>query len=630
MPPELIAHTIHNKYRAHLLCLADRLHGQSMLRAEEDEVRKIAHNLKSPFNIAVFGRMKVGKSSLINALIGQNLAITDTEEATATINRFSYATGEKLNTFTIHWLHAQAEDRPLSELKTAWTGKSEQSLENTRHAAWLELYAHAEPLRDIYITDTPGLGSATASHEEIARQFMKGQSADALLYVFSTDVHNQDAEGLAGFRQYCMTGNALNNTLGVYHRWDALYFENDGDMSHIRQLALSLREKMQEWIPDIVPVSAPIGLLAQTAPPAFWATCRRVLSTFETEADFKETIFTHAVWNMEPARRALYHMAAELDCPWASFRAVLLHLYRNPAAAPAEAAMELSGLPLLRHKLDTQFFSNKVVIQHGQNAARVRSALNRAFRNLAARLSSIDEESAFLSAVCHHTRNTAPALHAQAETKRQTLQQEQEQLQSYRLSLSELYTQIEEWSGFIIHAQQLIPWLSNSPHLPLEASTRHMLLSVLYTFIPGGRQNINISRTHFAEMRAAINTIRLQPDPDDKLNGNNLYLCLMNWANRHLLADPAVTARSLITWLHNSSIPKLPSLPVILRLLSALANNHPVADYTLSEENYQTLQPDLYKLYRLADASAPDMSDKLRSCLDRFTPRESAIDIADL
>ncbi len=630
MAPELVAHSIHNKYRAHLLCLADHLHGQSMLRAEEDEVRKIAHNLKSPFNIAVFGRMKVGKSSLINALIGQKLTITDTEEATATINRLSYATGAKVNTFTIHWLHARAEDRPISELKTAWSGKSAQILENTRHAAWLELYADAPPLQDIYITDTPGIGSVTASHEEIARQFIKGQSADALLYVFSTDVHEQDAAGLAGFRQYCMTGSAPNNTLGIYHLWDALYFDTDGDMSHIRQLALSLREKMKEWIPDIVPVSAPIGLLAQTAPPAFWDACRSVLRTFNSEADFKETIYAHAIWNMEPARRALYRMAAELDCPWASFRAVLLHLYRNPGAAPAAAAMELSGLPLLRHKLDTQFFSNKVVIQHGQNAARVRSTLNRAFRNLATRLSHINGEVAFLSDVCRHTLNSAPGLHAQAEAKRQTLQQEQEQLQHYQLSLSELYTQIEEWSGFIIHAQQLIPWLSNGTHLPVSAPTRDKLLSVLYTFIPGGKQNINLTHTDFADMKSAISNICLQPDAEDKENGSHLRLCIMNWVSRHLMADPAVTARALINRLNSSTIPKLPSTPLILQLLSALADKRPLADHILSEENYRALQPDLYKLYRLADAAAPDVSDQLRSCLNHFAPRNSAIDIADL
>lgn len=627
---DLISHSIHNKYRAHLLCLADRLHGQSMLRTEEDEVRKIAHNLKSPFNIAVFGRMKVGKSSLINAIIGQKLTITDTEEATATINRISYATGAKLNTFTIHWLHAQAEERPLSELKTAWSGKSEQSMENTRHAAWLELYADAEPLKDIYITDTPGTGSAAASHEEIARQFIKGQAADALLYVFSTDVHEQDDAALADFRKYCMTSSSLNNTLGVFHRWDSLFFEHDGDLNHIAQLANSLRDKMQKWLPDVVLVSAPIGLLAQTARPEFWEACRSVLNTFEDEEEFKQTIFADLIWNMDAERKALYRMAAALDCPWASFRAILLHLYRNPTADPAAATLELSGLPRLKQLLDTRFFSNKVVIQHGQNAARIRSTMTRAFGHLATRLAHLEQENTFLAEVCACTQPHAPNLYQQAHEKLQTIRAEKNALQQYQLSLSVLYTQIEEWSGFIIHAQELIPWLANGTHLPIDAPTRHMLLAVLYTFIPGGKQNICISQGDFRQLTAAVNSIRLLPEAKDKINGSHLHLCLMNWANAKLCASYPTMARTLISWLQNNADSKKSSTATLLQLLSALADNKPVSNYILSAESYQALQPDLYTLYRLADSSAPDISDKLRACLERFKPQEAATDIANL
>jgi len=155
----LKAYTIHEKYRAALLGLANDLRQYNFLCQEEEDLRRIADNLRAPFNIAVFGRMKAGKSSLINAIIGQKLTITDTEEATATINRLSYATGDRLKTFTIHWQHCQPEDRPLSELETEWSGKASKVLENVGRAAWLELYSDAEALRNIHITDTPGTGS---------------------------------------------------------------------------------------------------------------------------------------------------------------------------------------------------------------------------------------------------------------------------------------------------------------------------------------------------------------------------------------------------------------------------------------------------------------------------------------
>ena len=155
------------------------------LRKEENELRAVADSLQSPFNIAVFGRMKTGKSSLINALIGKQLAITGVEEATATINRISYANGEQLNQFTVHWQDCPPENYPIDKLQSDWNGKSQEVLERVSRAAWLELYSDAPALRNIQITDTPGTGSNAAEHERIANQFINGQEADALLYVFA-------------------------------------------------------------------------------------------------------------------------------------------------------------------------------------------------------------------------------------------------------------------------------------------------------------------------------------------------------------------------------------------------------------------------------------------------------------
>ena len=50
-----------------------------------NDLAELRRNAIKPFNIAVFGRMKTGKSSLINSLLGKRLAITGVEEATAGI-----------------------------------------------------------------------------------------------------------------------------------------------------------------------------------------------------------------------------------------------------------------------------------------------------------------------------------------------------------------------------------------------------------------------------------------------------------------------------------------------------------------------------------------------------------------
>ena len=53
-------------------------------------VSALASSLDAPCELAVAGRVKAGKSSLINALLGVDLAKTGTTEPTATINYFKY------------------------------------------------------------------------------------------------------------------------------------------------------------------------------------------------------------------------------------------------------------------------------------------------------------------------------------------------------------------------------------------------------------------------------------------------------------------------------------------------------------------------------------------------------------
>ncbi|MGL4942886.1 MAG: dynamin family protein, partial [Thermoguttaceae bacterium] len=50
---------------------------------------------ESPFTVAVVGQMRVGKSSLLNTLVGADLAVTGVNETTATINWFKYASEDK-------------------------------------------------------------------------------------------------------------------------------------------------------------------------------------------------------------------------------------------------------------------------------------------------------------------------------------------------------------------------------------------------------------------------------------------------------------------------------------------------------------------------------------------------------
>src|ERR1700740_2955315 len=52
--------------------------------------------LRQPLRIAVAGRVKAGKSTLVNALLGQRVAPTDVSECTQVVTWFSYGQPERI------------------------------------------------------------------------------------------------------------------------------------------------------------------------------------------------------------------------------------------------------------------------------------------------------------------------------------------------------------------------------------------------------------------------------------------------------------------------------------------------------------------------------------------------------
>ena len=55
------------------------------------EAQELVHRLGAPLRLAIAGRVKAGKSTLLNALIGEELAATDAGECTRVVTWYRYA-----------------------------------------------------------------------------------------------------------------------------------------------------------------------------------------------------------------------------------------------------------------------------------------------------------------------------------------------------------------------------------------------------------------------------------------------------------------------------------------------------------------------------------------------------------
>lgn len=130
-----------------------------------------------PLTVVVCGEFKRGKSSLINALLGEDVVTTNVTTETVTTNRISY--GAHQNEIVL----SGGRRMKLSdeELKSQNLRRILASL--PEKATSLEIKRPLEVLKQITIIDTPGLGDSMQDFSKDVEAALR--QADAVIYVFS-------------------------------------------------------------------------------------------------------------------------------------------------------------------------------------------------------------------------------------------------------------------------------------------------------------------------------------------------------------------------------------------------------------------------------------------------------------
>ena len=374
--PGGIAQKLQESFRGFIHESAEMFGDYGFLGDCERQLQELETGIVRPFNIAVFGRMKTGKSSLINALLGRDLAITGVEETTATINVISHSSDPELRgKFTVHWKDRPPETFPLERLSAEWSGKTKEVVEKVARTAFIQLYSNDPALTLHEIIDTPGTGAAVSDHEKVAQAFLdpsvqEGRKADALVYVFGINGRETDEESLKTFREGCLPGSRPYNSVGVLHKWDATYWNSGGDWKEIQSKADRLRGQMKTVVADIIPVSAPIAMVASRATDDDLAAICRLIA--DKGARTVETLLQDDEdWNDDSDCLAL---RKRFSIPWICFRICVREAIKMGGGTTPDALRarlrDLGGLDRLRNFLDRNFFKSAALIRQRQQYAR--------------------------------------------------------------------------------------------------------------------------------------------------------------------------------------------------------------------------------------------------------------------
>jgi GTP-binding protein EngB required for normal cell division len=357
-------------------------------------LESLSKQIYQPCVVAVVGRVKAGKSTFINALLGEDLAKVGTTETTATINYFSYGTPELENPVICHWRGGGIEcvDRAfLDELQ----GNDIETLRRADGIERLEYRLLNPYLERVTLVDTPGTGAVVEEHQDRTAEFLTLYSqlrerhdnetrvvqrdADAVVYLIgSSAATTTDRDFLEAFNQ--ITGQDANpmNAVGVLSKIDL----NPTLMERRHELSNKIGSQLQDTLNMIVPVSAGLHRALTVLKENDSAGLRKMAATFNQipPALMKKMLSGESLYLGDFPDCPISVEAREIllgEMPWMVFATIASELTKHHDPMEALSSLEeMSGFGELRTALELHFFHRSDFLRSYRVITDARQALN--------------------------------------------------------------------------------------------------------------------------------------------------------------------------------------------------------------------------------------------------------------
>src|SRR5574344_88061 len=350
-------------------------------------LRVLEDKIDQPCVLAIAGKVKAGKSSFLNALLGHNLAKTGETETTATINIFKYGTPQDPEKpVKVVWDDGHCTFEPKGFMDTL-QGHDEATLEMAKGIKWLEFFLENPILREITLVDTPGTGAIVGDnddgHQKVTEKFFELRkkhnaqtvectaNADAVIYLVGPVPTMDGKTFLDDFRVATGGTSSAVNSIGVMSKVD------------IDQRLLACRNQQAEYVARglrdqlncVLPVSASVWQLLADIKPQL-QNMKNVISAIPDEAfEYFMSMDDCYMETDDDVLDSLYNgtgkkslsindrTALKGDIPWSVFRTIATTLRTNDVDVAITQLQDIAGIPKVKEGIKRDFFDRAKLIR---------------------------------------------------------------------------------------------------------------------------------------------------------------------------------------------------------------------------------------------------------------------------
>lgn len=325
-----------------------------------NELDRIGRRLNQPIRIALAGTLKAGKSTLVNALVGEDIAPTDATEATRIVTWFRHGPTPKV---TANHRGGRRSNVPIARdphdrgLTFSFAGLNPDDVLD------LDVEWPAAELVDTTIIDTPGTSSLSRDVSLRTHRLLVPEDGvprvDAVVFLLRT-LNAADIALLKQIGELVGGSSGALGVIGVASRADEIGAGRIDAMMAAKDVAKRFTEEMDKTgiCQAVVPVSGLLALTARTLRQSEFVALQKL-------AGIEPAQLTKAMLSVD--RFVREDSALPVD---AATRAALLdrfgmfgirisiavmHAGVSDSVALADELLERSGLIALRDVIDQQF-----------------------------------------------------------------------------------------------------------------------------------------------------------------------------------------------------------------------------------------------------------------------------------